>query len=187
MKDIINTDTLLPAGERLKPLLNASCISEFDLKALLAERGVYLGSSDKRLSLSILTLSLLSPREFERLQELQHTKEDSLKTKVLRMHARTDTSLALLLPCDLIDMNSLTNEYDSFEFDTDLSFNIENPNKMFLDYTIIRQDITKDWANNKSRYSGRIEIEKQLSSHTIVFSSEYTSSETESVNKEIIE
>ena len=70
MNDTINTDTLLPVGERLKPLLSKSCISESDMKNLLAERGVYIGNSDKKLSIPILTLSILSPREFEKLQEI---------------------------------------------------------------------------------------------------------------------
>jgi len=35
----INIKTLLPVGEKLKPLLSKSCISEADLKGILAERG----------------------------------------------------------------------------------------------------------------------------------------------------
>ena len=34
----INIKTLLPVGEKLKPLLSKSCISESDLKGILAER-----------------------------------------------------------------------------------------------------------------------------------------------------
>ena len=34
----INIKTLLPVGEKLKPLLSKSCISEADLKGILAER-----------------------------------------------------------------------------------------------------------------------------------------------------
>ena len=37
----INIKTLLPVGEKLKPLLSKSCISESDLKGILAERGVF--------------------------------------------------------------------------------------------------------------------------------------------------
>ena len=40
----INIKTLLPVGEKLKPLLSKSCISEADLKGILAERGVFIGS-----------------------------------------------------------------------------------------------------------------------------------------------
>ena len=60
----------------------------------------------------------------------------------------------------MIKRDDLIDEYDCFDFDTDLSFNMDNQNKLVLDYTIIREDVTKDWANNKSRYTGRVEIEK---------------------------
>lgn len=186
MNDTINTDTLLPVGERLKPLLSKSCISESDMKNLLAERGVYIGDSDKKLSIPILTLSILSPREFKKLQELQKTKEDSLKTKVTKAKSQSDKNLNDLIPQDLIKRDELIDEYDCFDFDTDLSFNMDNQNKLVLDYTIIREDITKDWANNKSRYTGRVEIEKSETEGMIRFSNEYTSSETEAIDKKII-
>lgn len=186
MNDTINTDTLLPVGERLKPLLSKSCISESDMKNILAERGVYIGDSDKKSSIPILTLSILSPREFEKLQELQKTKEDSLKTKIIKAKSQSDKNLNNLIPQDLIKRDDLIDEYDCFDFDTDLSFNMDNQNKLVLDYTIIREDVTKDWANNKSRYTGRVEIEKSATQSMICFRNEYTSSETEVINKKII-
>lgn len=186
MNDTINTDTLLPVGERLKPLLSKSCISESDMKNILAERGVYIGDSDKKSSIPILTLSILSPREFEKLQELQKTKEDSLKTKIIKAKSQSDKNLNDLIPQDLIKRDDLIDEYDCFDFDTDLSFNMDDQNKLVLDYTIIREDVTKDWANNKSRYTGRVEIEKSATQSMICFRNEYTSSETEVINKKII-
>lgn len=186
MNDTINTDTLLPVGERLKPLLSKSCISESDMKNILAERGVYIGDSDKKSSIPILTLSILSPREFEKLQELQKTKEDSPKTKIIKAKSQSDKNLNNLIPQDLVKRDDLIDEYDCFDFDTDLSFNMDDQNKLVLDYTIIREDVTKDWANNKSRYTGRVEIEKSATQGMICFRNEYTSSETEVINKKII-
>lgn len=186
MNDTINTDTLLPVGERLKPLLSKSCISESDMKNILAERGVYIGDSDKKSSIPILTLSILSPREFEKLQELQKTKEDSLKTKIIKVKSQSDKNLNNLIPQGLVERDDLIDEYDCFDFDTDLSFNMDDQNKLVLDYTIIREDVTKDWANNKSRYTGRVEIEKSATQGMICFRNEYTSSETEVINKKII-
>lgn len=186
MNDTINTDTLLLVGERLKPLLSKSCISESDMKNILAERGVYIGDSDKKSSIPILTLSILSPREFEKLQELQKTKEDSLKTKIIKAKSQSDKNLNNLIPQDLVKRDDLIDEYDCFDFDTDLSFNMDDQNKLVLDYTIIREDVTKDWANNKSRYTGRVEIEKSATQGMICFRNEYTSSETEVINKKII-
>lgn len=186
MNGTINTDTLLPVGERLKPLLSKSCISESDMKNILAERGVYIGDSDKKSSIPILTLSILSPREFEKLQELQKTKEDSLKTKIIKAKSQSDKNLNNLIPQDLVKRDDLIDEYDCFDFDTDLSFNMDDQNKLVLDYIIIREDVTKDWANNKSRYTGRVEIEKSATQGMICFRNEYTSSETEVINKKII-
>lgn len=186
MNDTINTDTLLPVGERLKPLLSKSCISESDMKNILAERGVYIGDSDKKSSIPILTLSILSPREFEKLQELQKTKEDSLKTKIIKAKSQSDKNLNNLIPQDLVKRDDLIDEYDCFDFDTDLSFNMDDQNKLVLDYTIIREDVTKDWANNKSRYTGRVEIEKSATQGMICFRNEYTSSETEVISTKII-
>lgn len=186
MNDTINTDTLLPVGERLKPLLSKSCISESDMKNILAERGVYIGDSDKKSSIPILTLSILSPREFEKLQELQKTKEDSLKTKIIKAKSQSDKNLNNLIPQDLVKRDDLIDEYDCFDFDTDLSFNMDDQNKLVLDYTIIREDVTKDWANNKSRYTGRVEIEKSATQGMICFRNEYTSSETEVIFIKII-
>lgn len=186
MNDTINTDTLLPVGERLKPLLSKSCISESDMKNILAERGVYIGDSDKKSSIPILTLSILSPREFEKLQELQKTKEDSLKTKIIKAKSQSDKNLNNLIPQDLVKRDDLIDEYDCFDFDTDLSFNMDDQNKLVLDYTIIREDVTKDWANNKSRYTGRVEIEKSATQGMICFRNEYTSSETEVIYIKII-
>ena len=52
----INIKTLLPVGEKLKPLLSKSCISESDLKGILAERGVFMGHTSKQMSIPLLTL-----------------------------------------------------------------------------------------------------------------------------------
>lgn len=186
MDEIINTDALLPVGERLKPLLSKSCISESYMKTMLAERGVYIGNSNKKSSIPILTLSILSPREFEKLQEFQKTKEDSLKAKVMEVKSLSDNNLNDLVPQDLIKREELLDEYDCFDFDTDLSFDIDNQNKLVLDYAIIRNDVTKDWANSRSRYTGRVEIEKSTTQHIVCFRNEYTSSETETTNKRII-
>lgn len=57
----MNIKTLLPVGEKLKPLLSKSCISESDLKGILAERGVFMGDNSKQMSIPLLTLSIISP------------------------------------------------------------------------------------------------------------------------------
>ena len=107
MGDVLNTDVLLPVGERLRPLLNKSCISESAMKKVLAKRGVYIGNSSKTLSIPMLTLSILSPKEFEELQELQKSKEDRLETKATVYKALSTTNINDLIPLDLIKKEKL--------------------------------------------------------------------------------
>ena len=44
----LNCQTLLPVGEKLKPLLNKSCISEANMKDILTKRGIFIGEVTRR-------------------------------------------------------------------------------------------------------------------------------------------
>lgn len=186
MGTTLNCQTLLPVGEKLKPLLNKSCISEANMKDILTKRGVFIGVSDKKISIPLLTLSILSPKEFEALQEFQKTKEDSLKIKTSKIIALTEEDLNTIIPLQLIQCEELVDETNNFKIDTDLDFSIITPNCLALDYEIVREDITKDWASNESRFSARVEVFKDLKSKEINFKSEFTSTETENINYKII-
>lgn len=109
----INIKTLLPVGEKLKPLLSKSCISEADLKGILAERGVFIGDNSKQMSIPLLTLSIISPKEFEKLQEFQKTKEDSVKFRTSKIESSTTENLNDIVPLSLIEPQKIV---DRFEF-----------------------------------------------------------------------
>lgn len=173
MSNTINTEILLPIGEKLKLLLNKSCVSETDMNDILADRGVFISRSDKNLSIPILTLSIISPKEFERLQELQKTKEDAIKTKVSQLTYRDKSDLEDELPLELINVNDLLGEYDNFRFNTDLSFTVDSPNRLTMEYSIVRDDITKDWVNSTSEFTGRVEVEKNRDDGKITILDEY--------------
>lgn len=157
------------------------------MKDILADRGVFISRSDKNLSIPILTLSIISPKEFERLKELQKTKEDAIKTKVSQLTSRDKFDLEDELPLELINVNDLLGEYDNFRFNTDLSFTVDSPNRLTMEYSIVRDDITKDWVNSTSEFTGRVEVEKNRDDGKITILDEYTSSETEIINHKIID
>lgn len=186
MGTTLNCQTLLPVGEKLKPLLNKSCISEANMKDILTKRGIFIGGSDKKISIPLLTLSILSPKEFETLQEFQKTKEDSLKIKTSKTVSLTEDNINTIIPLEIIEHKELVDDTNNFKFDTDLGFSIVNPNYLTLDYEIVREDVTKDWASNESRFSARVEVLKDLKSKEITFKSEFTSAETENINYKII-
>lgn len=184
--EVVNIQTLLPVGEKLKPLLNKSCISESDMKNILADRGVFIGLNSKKLSIPLLTLSILSPSEFEKLQQLQKTKEDSMKIRSSKITSVTDNNLNDVIPLDIISPEAIITPTDTYKFNSDLNFSMDNNNKIVLDYEVVREDITKDWACCESKYTGRVEVSKDLTAHAITFKSEFTSTETENVNHKVI-
>jgi hypothetical protein len=186
MGNSINIDTLLPCGERIKPLLVKSCITDSDLKNMLAKRGVFIGNNHKQNSVPLIAMSILSPKEFEELQDKQKVKEDSLKMRTSNIKCESDVPLVDMLPCDLIDVSNVNVINDSLEFDSDLSFGINQKNEMSIEYKIKRDDMTRDWASSKCTFEGRVVVKKDEVSSKIEFVNEFTSEETKDVNSEII-
>lgn len=182
MGQIYNCQTLLPVGEKIKSLLNKSCISESNMKSILANRGVFVSDGTKKTTIPLLTLSILSPKEFETLQEFQKTKEDSLKIKTSKSISLTANNLNTILPLDIISPEDLVEDISTFSFNSDLNFLITNPNQLTLDYEILREDISKDWVDSQSTFAGRVEIVKNPSDNEITFKNEFTSTEIENIN-----
>lgn len=182
----INIKTLLPVGEKLKPLLSKSCISESDLKGILAERGVFMGDNSKQMSIPLLTLSIISPKEFEKLQEFQKTKEDSVKFRTSKIESSTNENLNDIVPLSLIEPQKIIDDSSNYTVNTDMQFTMNSENNLVLEYEILREDITKDWANCESKFSGRVEIVKDEKTKEITFRNEFTSSETEVINRKVV-
>lgn len=182
----INIKTLLPVGEKLKPLLSKSCISEADLKGILAERGVFIGDNSKQMSIPLLTLSIISPKEFEKLQEFQKTKEDSVKFRTSKIESSTTENLNDIVSLSLIEPQKIVDDSSNYTVNTDMQFTMNSENNLVLEYEILREDITKDWANCESKFSGRVEIVKDEKTREITFRNEFTSSETEAINRKVV-
>lgn len=186
MAQIYNCQTLLPVGEKIKSLLNKSCISESNMRSILANRGVFVSDGTKKTTIPLLTLSVLSPKEFETLQEFQKTKEDSLKIKTSKSISLTGNNLNTIVPLDIISPEDLVEDISTFSFNSDLNFLITSPNQLTLDYEILREDISKDWVDSQSTFAGRVEIVKNPLDSQITFKNEFTSTETENINYKII-
>lgn len=182
----IDASVLLPNGEKLKPLLKKSVITESDMHRILKKRGVFNTNKDRKYAVQFLTTTLISPKEFEELQELQKTKEDSVKVRNTVIKSKTESSLLGVINTDLVDSEQLETDENSCTFQTDTSFNVENENHLYIEYEVLREDITSDWASLNRKFVGRVDIIKDALTKEIKFTSEYTSSETEGINSEII-
>lgn len=182
----ITVSSMLPFGAMLRPLLNDSCLSDADLNSVLKSRGVYVGDSDKKNTIPLIMTMVLSPKEFEMLQEKQDTKENNPKHRNSLVKSKTTNSLTSITS----DFNIDIDEIEKLNFDVYLNSPMEfrylSKNQLKLEYTIIRTDLTRDWVRPQSTHSGKVTIEKNETTGEINICNEYTSQETDDINKKVI-
>ena len=181
----INISSMLPFGTALRPLLMQSCLSDADMNTVLRKRGVYVGNADKMTLIPLMLSMVFSPREFEMLQESQGTKEDSPKRRNSSINGNTDAKLFSVLKDYEPDAKLIESQNPNVLLNTPLSFDALNENKLIMNYEIIRQDLTKDWVKPNSKHVGKVIIEKGENKQ-IQICNEYTSKETDDINRQII-
>lgn len=192
--EIPEIETFLPYGNALRDLVSQSYISAFELKKTLRQRGIFLNSGDKEHSIPLLMSLILSPAEFESLREKQNTKEDNIKTTSFTIPLSvdsTDTSLLALIP-DNLNLNQLIGHEDfrtNFSVDGNPNFQMTsktNPNRIELPFTTTRDNLTKNWATNKTKHDSTIIVERLVEDNKPILkiTQKYTSSETKTVGKE---
>lgn len=67
-----------------------------------------------------------------------------------------------------------------------LGFHYVSNNHVVVEYNIVREDLTKDWVIPQSLHSAKLSIAKDTISGDIEICNEYTSKETDDINKKII-
>lgn len=182
----INREVLLPYGEKLKPLLNSSTVKATELKNILNDRGIFIAENSKEKEIPILTKILLIPSEFEKIIETQKTKDETVKRRTRSIKCDTEKSLIDILDDEIKEEQLNLPEYKSYELNCNLEVMpvLENRNSVEIDYSISREDPTKDWTNQKSKFNGKVKITKNGTDIDIEM--EYTSPETQDVNNKIV-
>lgn len=193
--ELPDIESFLPYGNSLRELVSQSYISAFELKRTLRQRGVFINQADKESSIPVLMSLLLSPQEFENLREKQNTKEDNIKTNSFTLEIPKENienvDLISLLPPNL-DLNTLIHKENTrmnFAVDGQPNFQISenrNPNKIEMPFSTTRDNLTKDWATNKTKHDGVIIIEKIEEGGKVLIkvTEKITSTETRDVCKE---
>lgn len=181
----ISVAQMLPFGFALRPLLNDSCLTDSDLNNILKSRGVFLGNSDKKNTIPLMVTMVLSPKEFEVLQERQETKESNPKHRNSTVQSRTTTSLITSITGFEIPVDKIE-EINEIELITPMNFAAINENHLQLTYNIARKDLTKDWVRPVSQHAGKVEIKKDSRNNLVEICNEYTSKETDDINKQVI-
>lgn len=179
-------DYFLPYGEMLRPLLASEKLGKSELKKILSNKGVFVSSSDKAVTIPLICTSLLSPTEFEYLRELQTTKESKPKRRTQNIQWDSEDQLKkvltkITLPVDQIVPPKTSN----YRMITPPRLIPKPDGTVEIKYEVERIDTTKDWASTKARYGGQVAF-KLKNGKGLVVSSEYTSPETKDVNDRVI-
>ncbi|MFZ3591713.1 hypothetical protein ACOI1C_21470 [Bacillus sp. DJP31] len=94
----LDVETILPFGDNLRPLIaNSTILTDSDLKNFLAQKGVFTSSSDRKDTIPLLSMSLLSPNEFEQLREKQSDKEATKKRRNRQLEWKSKEDLHTVL------------------------------------------------------------------------------------------
>lgn len=186
MKQVLDSNFLIPLGAELRVLLNSEHISYGEIHSVLKTKGIFSGNTDKSVTVPLLSATLLTPSGYSALIEASVDRDSKPKVKVS----------AIDLDVQCIDWS--TPLKNLFGTDFNPFVNIENidvveipfvsvleKDKVRITYSIVRKDFSKDWTKRELRFNGDVTIERQEGRLKLDFSSTHSSKETESVNRRI--
>jgi len=177
------------SGSDLRILLNSEHISYGEIHNTLKRKGVFIGDSDKAITVPLLSSTLLTPDQFSQLIETSVNRESVPKNKSLS-HELTADGVDWISPLrDIFDDqssgNNLILDIENIEFIDHPDIVIEDNKKIQIKYKINRKDYSKDWIERDLSFSGEITIERIGNQLKLDFLTTHSSKETERINKKI--
>lgn len=182
-KTPVDIDRFLPFGEMLRGFLEQPFLTKAELASMLRERGIFTFQSDKRDTVPWITNLLLSPVEFDRLQEAQRTKEDNPKVNTQTIPWSSSDNLIDSVP-DNFDINSVLDlEFSNFTVIGSPNFvPIDgDANHLLLEFEIERKDYSKNWASAENQFKGSLELKKIRQGAEVKLVVTHTANETKYV------
>lgn len=186
MAQSLDLKSTIVSGSDLRILLGSEHISYGDIYTTLKEKGIFVGNSEKSITIPLLSATLLTPDNFTRLIESGINRDSLPKVKVAGLDLVTkDSDWITPLKKNLFE--------DSFDFLASMSgvdF-VTNPRiivdgeKISIPYQVVRQDYSKDWIQRELTFDAQVTIERQDGKLKLEFTSTHSSKETEQVNKKI--
>ncbi|KJH56950.1 GapS4b family protein [Acinetobacter calcoaceticus] len=184
----LDTDSVIPSGNDLRILLNSDHISYGEIHKLLQEKGIYIGESDKSVTVPLLSSTLLLPDEFSRLIEASINRELKPKNKNSSVELLntskdwTDPIRNLDFSDDLLPHKGL----DITQFSYPPFVEVESKKSVKITYSITSKKYNEDWIKSELTYDAEIKITNIKGKLKLDFYSTHTSKETESINRNII-
>lgn len=175
-------------GDRLRVLLNSDHISYGEINALLREKGIFVCSSDKSVTVPLLSSCLLTPTEFERLIMRCYSRESLEKYKTDKLTLSTKT--ANWQSDALIDFDQICAQIKpgaGCQFVVSPNAARTHSGEIEIGYSIRREDFSKDWIEQELEFSGAIRISRQGDQLLLELQKTHTSKETDQINSSIVQ
>ncbi|QKL55748.1 hypothetical protein HI814_03210 [Ralstonia solanacearum] len=183
----IDLKSTIVSGSDLRILLGSDHLSYGEIHSALKEKGIFVGNSDKAITVPLLSATLLTPDGFTQLIESSVNRESQPKVKVAGLSLTSGdgdwiTPLKKNLFDDSFDALSGTSGID---FTKTPSLVVSGPDKASIPYQICRHDYSKDWIQRELTFDGQVIVERQGGALKLEFISTHSSKETELLNKRI--
>lgn len=182
--DIKNT---IVSGSDLRILLGSEHLSYGEVYNTLKEKGVFVGNSDKAITVPLLSATLLTPDNFSRLIEASVNRESQPKVKVAGLDlVATDADWITPLKNKLFDDSFvMLGETSGIDFVMNPSLVVSSKDKVTIPFVVRKKDFSKDWIQRELDFEATVTIERQCGELKLEFTSTHSSKETEQVNKKI--
>jgi hypothetical protein len=174
-----NNVPLLPFGEPLRLLLLGSSLNPSDLKFMLNRRGIYIKDGRKESTIPTLANILLSPREFDILKNKQQFRESTIKVSdaLTAWDTDSDKTIQQALPDEIEPfIRNLITENSSYQL-TDCGLQINDADEVTINFSIKKQDWTRDVFSSTSVHDGKLTISKD-ENKVVTYKAESTAPET---------
>jgi hypothetical protein len=179
----VDLDRCILWGDHLRVLLNSSHITYGEINELLREKGVFVDTTDKSISVPLLSSCLLTPSEFSRLISRSYSREslDKYKTDKVTLSAPTsDWKTPILENFEgLIGGISLEPGHEFVEHPT---ITAKSNDEVEILYTIKREDYSKDWIERELYFTGGIVFSRRKDEVIVELQKTHTSKETDRIN-----
>lgn len=187
MRSKFDLDASILSGGELRTLLNSDHISYGEIHSCLKKKGVFVGRSDKSVTVPLLSATLLTPTEFTELIEASVDRESQPKTKVSSIDLVPGGAdwVASLRDLPLSPQSDLSVDHEAIDFVTNPHVQIES-GKVKIPYAINKRDYSKEWLERELEFEGEVTIEKKGNVLVLEFSSTHSSKETEEINRKIV-
>jgi hypothetical protein len=175
-----NGKILLPTGDYLRQLLGHPTISQSEVRKVARRRGIFTSSNDKKIIGPLLIKTGISPSEYSEIKASYRGKEENPKHKTRSISWSSEENLTDCLPTSLEYDSLIENQFGISKLVRPPEFATENsdPNHFSLDFEMSREDLTRNFGENITYHSGRVEFKRSDGEMQVTVAMTHTAPET---------